>query len=70
MAEDILVLANEFAEVHVSKVLTHNGVRLRIRDPKSDREVLLCPLELESLTWQDSELFTSLLATPHGPEDS
>ncbi|MPY85778.1 MAG: dihydrodiol dehydrogenase, partial [Actinophytocola sp.] len=30
---------------------------------------LLCPLELESLTWQTSELFTALLATPFGLEE-
>jgi hypothetical protein len=37
--------------------------------PSSGREILLCPLELEALTWQDHELFSRLLETPHGPED-
>ena len=32
-------------------------------------EILLCPLELEALTWQDHDLFSRLLQTPHGPED-
>jgi hypothetical protein len=69
MDQNTFVLANEFAEVHVSRVATNNGVRLRIRDPKSGREVLLDPLELEALTWQPREVFTGFLATPHGPEE-
>ncbi len=62
-------LGNEFTEVVVEQVQTRNGVRLRIRVPASGREILLCPLELEALAWQDHDLFTQLLATPHGPED-
>lgn len=68
-ARQVFVIGNEFSEVHVSKVSTRNGNRLRIQDAKSQREILLCPLELESLTWQSSELFTDLLATPYGPEE-
>jgi len=37
--------------------------------PSSGRQILLCPLELEALAWQDHELFSALLKTPHGPED-
>jgi hypothetical protein len=61
-------LANEFAEVVVALVHTRNGARLRISSPRSGREILLCPLELESLTWQGHELFSRLLASPYGPE--
>jgi hypothetical protein len=50
-------------------VQTRNGARLRIGVPASGREILLCPLELEALTWQRHELFSGLLTTPHGPED-
>lgn len=67
--EGAWVLANEFAEVHVSLVRTRNGVRLRIRDPKGDRSVDLCPVELESLTWQPPEVFSGFLRTPFGPEE-
>ena len=67
--EDTWVLANEFAEVHLSLVRTRNGVRLRIRDPKGGRSVDLCPVELESLTWQPPEVFSGFLATPFGPEE-
>ena len=63
------VIGNEFAEVHVGLVRTRNGTRLRIRDAKSGREILLCPVELECLTWQTPELFSRLLATPFGPEE-
>jgi hypothetical protein len=62
-------LANEFSEVVVERVQTRNGARLRISVPASGRSILLCPLELEALTWQDHELFSGLLQTPHGPED-
>ena len=52
-----------------SRCQTRNGVRLRISVPASGHQILLCPLELEALTWQDHEFFTKLLATPHGPEE-
>jgi hypothetical protein len=68
MADDDLHLANEFAEVVVRKVRTRNGVRLEISAPKLERRVLLCPLELESLTWQTPETFSKFLVTPFGPE--
>lgn len=67
--EGTWVLANEFAEVHLSLVRTRNGARLRIRDPKGGRSVDLCPVELESLTWQPPEVFSGFLATPFGPEE-
>jgi hypothetical protein len=62
-------LANEFGEVVVERVPTRNGARLRISVPASGRSILLCPLELEALTWQDHDLFSRLLQTPPGPED-
>jgi hypothetical protein len=61
-------LANEFAEVSVRKVSTRNGVRLEIIAPKLGRGVRLCPLELETLTWQSPETFSAFLSTPFGPE--
>lgn len=60
-------IANEFARVVVSKVHMHNGERLRIHSPASDRTIDLCPLELESLTWQSPEMFSGLLQFPFGP---
>ena len=62
-------LGNEFAQVIVERVHTRNGMRLRIFVPSSGREISLCPLELEALTWAGPEVFSRLLATPHGPED-
>jgi hypothetical protein len=67
--EPVIELANEFTEVVVERVRTRNGARLRISVPSSGHQILLCPLELEALTWQDHELFSRLLQTPHGPED-
>jgi hypothetical protein len=67
--EGTWVVANEFAEVHLSLVRTRNGARLRIRNPKGGGSVDLCPVELESLTWQPPEVFSGFLATPFGPEE-
>ena len=63
-----LELANEYAVVHVRQVQTGNGVRLEISSPRLGRSIRLCPLQLESLTWQSPELFSRLLETPFGPE--
>lgn len=64
-----LELANEYALVRVRKVHTRNGVRLEIAAPHLDRVIRLCPLQLESLTWQTPDVFSDFLRTPFGPED-
>ena len=69
-AEPPIRLANEFTEVVVERVQTRNGARLRISVPSSGHQILLCPLELEALTWQDHELFSHLLATPGDPAEA
>jgi len=66
---DEIRLGNEFGEVVVERVPTRNGARLRISVPASGRSILLCPLELEALTWQDHDLFSRLLATPDEPAE-
>jgi hypothetical protein len=68
--EPVIKIGNEFTEVEVGRVRTRNGTRLRIFVPSSGREILLCPLELEALTWQDHGLFSHLLATPGDPADT
>ena len=64
----VIELGNEFASVVVRKVRTRNGERLLISAPKRDTGILLCPLELESLTWQTPETFSAFLAEPFGPD--
>lgn len=66
--EHTFVMGNEFAEIKISHVRSRNGSRLLIHNMKSGAEISICPLALESLTWQTSELFTALLSTPYGPE--
>jgi hypothetical protein len=61
---DPLVIANEFSEVRISKVHTHNGPRLLIESPKSGQWITLDPLELESLTWQEPATFSALVGHP------
>jgi len=65
-----LVVANEFAEVHLRVVHTGNGARLEIRSARSGTAVQLCPLELESLTWQSAQSLSRLLAALHDMSQS
>lgn len=57
-------IGNEFAEVRVSRVETRNGSRLLIESQKSGQWVSLCPLELESLTWQTTATFSAMIGHP------
>ncbi len=63
---DVLI-ANEFAEVRVRRVSTHNGVRLEISSPRLGHAIRLDPLQLECLTWQEPDVFSGLLIDPFGP---
>lgn len=62
-----LVISNEFAEVRVRRVFTHNGVRLEIASRKLGFSICLDALQLESLTWQPPERFSAFLIEPFGP---
>lgn len=62
-----IVIANEFSEVLVTRVETRNGSRLLIKSPRSGQWVTLCPLELESLTWQAPATFSAMIGHPFGP---
>ena len=66
--EAVIEIANEYALVQVREVRTGNGRRLEIHAPRLGRTIRLCPLELESLTWQDHDTFSGFLETPFGPE--
>lgn len=61
------VVANEFAEVRVSVVHSRNGDRVLIESPKTDTRVIMCPLELQALTWQNTATFTAMLAKTWEP---
>lgn len=62
-----IVIANEFSEIRVAKVRTRNGSRLLIESPKSGQWIALCPLELESLTWQTTQTFSAMVGNPFRP---
>lgn len=62
-----LTIANEFSEIRVSHVETRNGARLLIESPKSGQWIALDPLELEALTWQTTQTFTAMIASPYEP---
>lgn len=64
---DPIVIANEFSEVHITRVETRNGARLMIKSPRSGQWVALCPLELEALTWQAPATFSAMIGHPFGP---
>lgn len=63
----IIQVANEFTVVQVSYVRTGAGERLVVTSPRLGFETQLDPLQLESLTWQTPELYSTLLDTPYGP---
>ena len=62
-----LSIANEFSEIVVRRVVTRNGARLLIESPRTGKWIMLCPLELESLTWQNTATFSALIGTPSAP---
>lgn len=62
-----ITIANEFAEVRVRRVETRNGARLLVESPKSGQWITLCPLELESLTWQSPATFSAMIGNPFAP---
>lgn len=62
-----IVIANEFSEVQITRIETRNGSRLMIKSPRSGQWVTLCPLELESLTWQAPATFSAMIGHPFGP---
>jgi hypothetical protein len=64
---DAIEIANEFAGVRVSRVETRNGSRLLIESPRSGQWVILCPLELEALTWQGPQTFSAMIGHPFSP---
>lgn len=64
-----ITVANEFAEIRVRKVRTRNGERLEIASPRRGLSIQLDAIELESLTWQTPETFSSFLAGSIGPVD-
>lgn len=65
-SEPHIIIGNEFTQVIIKKVYTRNGERLEIFSPKLNRSIQLDPLALESLTWQEPEVFTEFLAKPFG----
>jgi hypothetical protein len=60
-------IVNEFALVEVRKIQTPKGERLEIESPKKGHVIRLDALELESLTWQEKDIFDEFLRDPHGP---
>jgi hypothetical protein len=64
---DYLEIGNEFADVRVRKVMTHNGVRLEVASPRRGLCVYLDPTVLDALTWQTPESLSLLLETPLEP---
>lgn len=60
-------VANEFAEIRVSRIETRNGSRLLIEAPRSGHRIALCPMELEALTWQRPATYSAMIGSPFAP---
>lgn len=61
-------VTNEFAEAHVRKLTDPAGEWLEIEAPKLGYLIRLQSVELEGVTWQETETFTQFLETPFGPD--
>jgi len=65
--EGPIIIANEFADVVVTRVYTRNGVRLDIWSPRRGTRVQLDAVELDCLSYQPTETFSAMLErTPGG----
>ncbi|NDL60352.1 dihydrodiol dehydrogenase [Phytoactinopolyspora sp. XMNu-373] len=64
--EGPIVIANEFADVVVTRVHTRNGVRLDIWSPRRGTRVQLDAVELDCLSYQEPETFTEMLERKPG----
>ncbi|WP_419888067.1 hypothetical protein ACN6MT_22080 [Neobacillus niacini] len=53
MCKEEFILKNEFAHVSIQLDYSSNGVRLLIKDMRTQKVNYLDPLELESLAWCD-----------------
>lgn len=56
-----IVIANEFADVVVTRVSTGNGVRLEIWSPRRGSKIQLDAVVLDCLSYQEPEVFTKML---------
>lgn len=63
-ADPVFSVGNEFADIRVGRVRTRNGDRLLIESPRTAQRVLLCPVELQALTWQKTATFAAMLGKP------
>ena len=61
-AGEPFLVANEFTAVRVCRVRTRNGERLELVNQRSGARTLLDPMQLEIITLQRPEVFSSLLA--------
>lgn len=69
MSDQKIKIKNGYTTVIIQRVDTGNGERISIRSPKLGLETKLDPLQLESLCWQDKEIFSGFLQDPFGPEE-
>lgn len=61
-----IVVANEFADVVVTRVRTRNGVRLDIWSPRRGSRIQLDAVELDCLSYQPKETFSEMLERKPG----
>jgi hypothetical protein len=61
-----IVIANEFADVVVSRVRTRNGMRLEIWSPRRGTRVHLDAVALDCISYQPPETFTAMLERTPG----
>lgn len=65
--EPMIQIANEFTVITIGYTRTGGGERLVVNSPRLGFRTHLDPMQLESLTWQPPETYSTLLDTPYGP---
>lgn len=66
--DDELRIANEFAEVFVSKASLDDGDELELQSRRLHYSIRLDVSDLEILSCQDSKLYSEFLVYPFGPD--
>jgi hypothetical protein len=65
-ADGPIVIANEFADVVVSRIRTRNGMRLEVWSPRRGSRIHLDAVALDCLSYQQPDIITMMLERTPG----
>jgi hypothetical protein len=70
MSDSCFKIGNEFAYIEVQKVYTRNGEFLEIDSKRSGTKIRLDAMQLESLTFLNSDNFSKFFELHYGVKES